>query len=210
MHVTIIGTGNMGRGIAARLLAGGDTVTFVGTSIAKADAVAAEFADAGRVRAAEEVTGQAAVLAVPYTEATHVVREHAGALAGNDMVIIDPTNPVDMGTMEPITDVEGSAAQTIAAAAPDGVPVIKAFNTAFAGTLVAGEVAGQPLDIFVAGDDAAAKELVTGMVERGGMRPIDAGGLPRARELEATGYLHIAIQHDLDVGFSSAIKVVTP
>jgi predicted dinucleotide-binding enzyme len=210
MHVTVIGTGNMGRGIATRLLAGGDTVTFVGTDIAKADELAAELADLGTVRSAEEVTGQVAVLAVPYTEATHVVAQHAGALASNQMVIVDPTNPVDVRAMEPLTDVDGSGAQTIAAAAPDGVPVVKAFNTTLAGTLVAGEVAGQPLDVFVAGDDAASKELVSDLIRRGGMRPLDAGELRRARELEAAGFLHMAVQHELDVGFASALKVITP
>ncbi|HEY1714939.1 MAG TPA: NAD(P)-binding domain-containing protein [Solirubrobacteraceae bacterium] len=36
MRVTIIGTGNMGRAIAARVLAGGHAVSFVGTYIARA------------------------------------------------------------------------------------------------------------------------------------------------------------------------------
>jgi hypothetical protein len=34
---------------------------------------------------------------------------------------------------------------------------VKAFNTTFAGTLSEGEVAGQPLDVFVAGDNEEAK-----------------------------------------------------
>jgi hypothetical protein len=32
------------------------------------------------------------------------------------------------------------------------------------------------------------------------VRPVDAGPLPRARELEALGYLHMAIQQNLDTG----------
>jgi hypothetical protein len=209
MHVTIIGTGNMGRAIATRMLAGGHTVTFVGTDIAKAADLADQMTGLGDVHSSDEVTGQVAVLAVPYSEAPHAVRQHAEAL-GRGMVIIDPTNPVDLGAMEPLTDVDGSGAQTIADAAPDGAEVVKAFNTAFAGTLVAGEVAGQPLDIFLAGDDDAAKETVAELVTSGGMRPLDAGRLVRARELEATGYLHMVIQHDLDPAFASAVKILAP
>jgi predicted dinucleotide-binding enzyme len=209
MHITVIGTGNMGRGIATRLLAGGHTVTFVGTAVAKADDLADQLSGLGDVRSSDEVTGQVAVLAVPYTEAPHVVAQHAAALA-NDMVVIDPTNPVDMGTMEPLRDVDGSGGQTIAAAAPDGARVVKAFNTAFAGTLVAGEVGGQPLDIFLAGDDADAKGVVSELVVSGGMRPLDAGPLVRARELEGTGYLNMIIQDNLDAPFASALKVITP
>jgi hypothetical protein len=40
------------------------------------------------------------------------------------------------------------------------------------------------------------------------MRPIDAGRLVRARELEAMALLHMEIQGSLRTGFGSAIKVV--
>ena len=58
-----------------------------------------------------------------------------------------------------------------------------------ASVLVAGEVAGQPLDVLIAGDDADAKEAVKGLVESGGSRIIDAGPLRRAQELERLGFL---------------------
>ncbi len=207
MNITIVGTGNMGRGIATRALAGGHRVTFVGTHIGKAQDLADEFEGQGEVGAAEEVTGHLVVLAVPYTEAPHVVRQHADALPGK--VVVDPTNPVDVAAMEPLADVEGSGAQTIAAAAPDGVPVVKAFNTAFAGTVLTGMVAGQPLDIFIAADDDAAKEAVAQLVRDGGMRPIDAGELRRARELEALGFLHMRIQHNFDLTSATAVKILS-
>ena len=41
---------------------------------------------------------------------------------------------------------------------------VKAFNTTFAGTLVEGEVAGQPLDVYIAGDDHTAKRTVAALV----------------------------------------------
>src|SRR5258706_1961839 len=45
-----------------------------------------------------------------------------------------------------------------------------AFNTTFAGSLVKGQVAGQPLDVFITGDDDAAKGTVSQLVEAGGLR----------------------------------------
>lgn len=48
-----------------------------------------------------------------------------------------------------------------------------------------GSVAGQHLDVFIAGDSQAAKEKVSAAVAHAGMRPIDVGPLWRARELEA-------------------------
>ncbi len=88
--------------------------------------------------------------------------------------------------------------------------MVKAFNTTFAATLVAGEVAGQPLDVLLAGDDADAKAQVAALVEAGGMRPIDAGPLRRARQLEHLGFLHMALQEALDSGYGSAVKLLTP
>jgi predicted dinucleotide-binding enzyme len=205
MNVTIAGTGNMARAIATRALAGGHEVVFIGTHIGKAEDLADELTGLGMVRAAEEVDGDILVLAVPYNAAPHVVRQHAAELDGT--VVIDITNPVD-DSFEPLQVELGSGAQVIAAVAPDGAPVVKAFNTTFPGTLTAGEVAGQPLDVFIAGDDEAAKAKVARLVQDGGLRPIDAGPLRRARELEALGYLHMAIQHTRDTLFTTAVKVL--
>ena len=41
------------------------------------------------------------------------------------------------------------------------------------------------------------------------MRPIEAGALARARELEALGYLHMVIQGPLATHFASAVKVMS-
>jgi predicted dinucleotide-binding enzyme len=209
MRVTIVGTGAMARGIASRALAGGHHVTFVGTDIAKAEDLADEMTGEGPVQASEQVGGDLVVLAVPYTQAPHVVRRYADSLDG--AVIVDPTNPVDAGALEPLgagyVEPFGSGARVIAAEAPD-VPLVKAFNTTFAGTLLAGQVAGRPLDVFLAGDDDEAKARVAQLVRDGGLRPIDAGGLARARELEAAGYLHMAIQASLGTSFASSLAVL--
>jgi predicted dinucleotide-binding enzyme len=209
VKVAIIGTGNMARAIATRALAGGHHVTFVGTHISKADDLAEEMTGLGPVAGSELAEGDVVVLAVPYGEAPHAVRQHAAELDG--AVLVDVTNPVDLSTLEPLDiDVEPftSGAQVIEDVAPDRTKVVKAFNTTFAGTLLAGEVAGQPLDVFIAGDDEDAKALVAGLARDGGLRPVDAGTLRRARELEALGYLHMAVQGPLGTAFTSAVKVL--
>ena len=58
MDVTIIGTGNMARGIATRLLAGGHGITLLGTGAGKAEDLAGELGgsvDAGTV--GDEISG---------------------------------------------------------------------------------------------------------------------------------------------------------
>jgi predicted dinucleotide-binding enzyme len=86
--------------------------------------------------------------------------------------------------------------------------VVKAFNTTFAPTLVAGGAAGGPLDVLIAGDDEEAKASVAKLAEDGGLRAIDAGARSRSRELEALGLLHMSLQGRLGTGYASAVKVL--
>ena len=202
MKVSIIGTGNMARGIATRVLAGGNDVELVGRDRAAAEALADELG----ATVGDEVSGEAVVLAVPYGAVADVVAAHGDALRGK--VIVDITNPVDWSTFDGlVTPSDSSAAEEIAKLLPEGTPVVKAFNTTFAPTLSAGQVAGQALDVLLAGDDADAKKTAASFVEAGGLRPLDVGPLKRARQLEQLGFLHITAQEPLGAGFGSAIKL---
>ncbi|HET9104459.1 MAG TPA: NADPH-dependent F420 reductase [Solirubrobacteraceae bacterium] len=207
MNVTIIGTGNMARGIATRALAGGHAVTLLGHEAGKAQELAGDLSgEVGTGSVGDPLAGDVVVLAIPYTAIDDVVGAYGDQLSGK--VVVDITNPVDFSSFTPLTVPAGSAAAEIAGKAP-GARVVKAFNTTFAGTLVGGEVAGQPLDVFLASDDEDAKSTVRRLVEDGGLRAVDAGPLARAHELEALGYLHMALQQPLGTGFSSAVKVLS-
>jgi 8-hydroxy-5-deazaflavin:NADPH oxidoreductase len=212
--VTILGAGNMARGIATRLLAaGGNTVRILAPHAEHAPGLAAQLArgDGASVSgggADEPLDGEVVVLAVWYDAAVEVAERRAGELAGK--IVIEISNPVDVSTFDGLVTPPGtSAAEEVAARAPDA-RVVKAFNTTFAGTLVNGQVAGQQLDVLLASDDDDAKARVAGLVEAAGLRPVDAGPLRRARQLEQTGFLHMALQNALGTGFGSALKIVTP
>ncbi len=213
MNITIIGTGNMGRGIGTRALAGGNNVTLVGHRPGEAENLAAELQGAAQggasVRAAPAgapLADDVIVLAVPYTAAASVVQRYGDQLAGK--IVVDITNPVDFSTMSPAVAPGTSGAEEIAKGVPAGTNVVKAFNTTFAGTLVAGQVAGQPLDVFIAGDDAEAKASISQLVASAGLRAVDVGPLQRARQLEALGLLHMVVQSTLGTGFGSAVKIL--
>jgi predicted dinucleotide-binding enzyme len=208
MDVTIIGTGNMARAIGKRLTAGGHQVTVLGKETDAAEAVVEELgtesAKAGR--SGEPIDDEVVVLAVYYPDAKAAVEGYGDGLSGK--VLVDITNPVNETYDDLVTPPDGSAAQELAAVSP-GAKVVKAFNTTFANTLGEGRVGDQPLDVFIAGDDQDAKATVSKLVEDGGLRPVDAGSLKRARELEAAGLLHMSVQGALGSGFGSALKIVT-
>jgi NADPH-dependent F420 reductase len=229
MQVSIIGAGNMAAGIAMRALAGGHSVRLADRDPAKAKALAEDLrervtgvdaAGAGVAGAgvssgdvtSGDVTGEGfagadiVVLALPYAAAEEIAAAYRDELAGK--VVVDISNPVDFATFDSLVVPAGtSAAEQIAAAAPDA-RVVKAFNTTFAGNLVTGEAGGAPLDVFIAGDDADAKQAVAGLAASGGLRPIDAGPLKRARELEGFQFLHMTLQQVLGTNWSSAIKIL--
>lgn len=212
MTVTIVGAGMMGRGIGTRLAAGGSDVELIDHDPEGAQALASELSGIGGGGAfvgdrSGDFSGEIVVLAIYYGGVAGAVDEYRDRLAGK--VVVDITNPVDMDTFEGLAvPPDTSAAEQIARRLPDGTPVLKAFNTTFGGTLVAGEVAGQPLDVLIAGDDDAAKEKLASLVEAGGLRAIDVGPLRRARQLEHLGFLHMSIQDRLGTQYGSAVKFI--
>jgi NADPH-dependent F420 reductase len=212
MKVTIIGSGNMARGIGSRLVAGGNSVRILDRDPEKAEVLAGELQ---AQESAEVTTGafgdpiedDVVVLAVPYDAVEPIAEQYGSGLSGK--VVVDITNPVDWETFDRlVTPPDSSAAEEIEGLLPEAA-VVKAFNTTFAGTLVEGEVGGQPLDVFVASDDPGAKRKVMGLVEAGGLQPVDAGPLRRARQLEGLGFLHMTLQQPLGTGFGSAVKVIS-
>jgi 8-hydroxy-5-deazaflavin:NADPH oxidoreductase len=207
MKVTIVGAGNMGRGIGTRAAAGGHQVEIVDHDPAESGKLAQELG--GSTTALESEApfgGEVVVFAVYYPGIKDAVRQYADRLTGK--VVVDITNPVDTQTWDRLATSPGSSsAEEVQQLVPEGTPVVKAFNTTFAGTLVEGEVDGQQLDVLIAGDDEAAKQKVAQLAADGGLRPIDVGGLRRAQQLEQLGFLHIAIQQPHNLGFASAIKL---
>jgi predicted dinucleotide-binding enzyme len=192
--ITIIGSGNMARGIGTRAVVAGRSLQILDRDTSKAEALAAELG--GGVTAANLSAGAAGsivVLAVPYDAAKEIVTNLGAALAGK--TVIDITNPVDFSTFDSLVVAPGtSAAEELAALAAPGVNIVKAFNTTFAGSLVEGAVAGQPLDVFIASDSAEASAAVAAFVTAAGLRPLEVGPLRRARELEGFQFLVMTLQ----------------
>jgi 8-hydroxy-5-deazaflavin:NADPH oxidoreductase len=209
-RVTIVGAGNMGRGIGTRAVAGGNDVEIVDRDPMEARQLAADLGGAATaLEPGARFGGQVVVFAVYYPGIKDAVQQYADQLAGK--VVVDITNPVDTQTWDRLATPPGtSSAEEVAQLVPQGTPVVKAFNTTFAGTLVAGQVGDHQLDVLIAGDDQPAKETVSQLASDGGLRPIDVGPLSRAQQLEQLGFLHISLQQPLGLGFGSAIKLHMP
>jgi NADPH-dependent F420 reductase len=214
MNVTIVGAGNMGRGIGHRMVAGGHSVTIVDQNPEAAENLASELKGVARAGAKVEVSkletvqpGDVVVLAVWYGVNKEVAQKLGTRLNGK--VVVDIANPLNSTFDGLATPPDSSSAEELAKLLPAGVKVVKAFNTTFAGTLLSGSVAGLPLDVFIAGDDADAKKKVSQLVTDGGMRAIDAGPLNRSRQIEGMQLLQIVLQGSLGTNWMSGLKIVS-
>jgi 8-hydroxy-5-deazaflavin:NADPH oxidoreductase len=211
MDVTIIGTGNMGRAIGRLAMTGGHALTLVDRDPQKAKALADELRGGTKngvtlstATLKDVQPGTLVVLAVPYSAMSDVIEQLGSKLVGR--VVVDIANPLNNTYNGLATAPDSSSAEEAAQAAASGAKVVKAFNTTFAGTLLHGKVDGEPLDVLMAGDDADAKQKLAQLIEDAGLRPIDAGPLERARQLEGIGLLHITLQPELGNTWMSAVK----
>jgi predicted dinucleotide-binding enzyme len=187
MKVTIIGSGNMGSALARQVAKAGHSVVVSGRNADKgrelARSVGATFKDKSAADGADVV-----IVATGYGDAVAALRG-AGDLGGK--VVVDITNPLTPDYMGLAIGHDTSAAEEIQKAFP-AAKVVKAFNTVFAQVLGEGpKLAGATVPVYVAGDDAAAKEQVTSLVQGMGFAAVDAGGLRNARYLEPLAGLNI-------------------
>lgn len=206
--ITIIGNGNMARGIGTRAVAAGKSLQILGRDPEGSEALAQELGgDTLSGTTGDAPAGDIVVLALWFDAAKEVVTAYNDAFAGK--TIVDICNPIDTQTFDSlVVPADTSAAQEIAKLT--GGDVVKAFNTTFAGTLMAGEVAGQPLDVFIAGDSQTAKTKVAEFVTAAGLRPVDVGGLRHARELEGIQLLAMGLSANpaTDFNWDTALKLI--
>jgi predicted dinucleotide-binding enzyme len=193
MRIAVLGTGTVGRTLAGKLVQAGHHVTMGSRSATNAAALewaagagphakAATFFDAA-------ADGEVIINATPGSVSLEVL---AAASTKNldGKVLLDVANPLDLSAGFPpslsISNTD-SLAETIQRSFPT-TRVVKALNTMRADVMVAPDrLAGGDHDVFMAGDDAQAKEVVTGLLREFGWRPEhirDLGALEAARGME--------------------------
>ncbi|MFC9438870.1 NADPH-dependent F420 reductase [Nocardia sp. NPDC057030] len=197
MRIGIIGAGAMARALGGGWAAAGHEV-LVGarSSIAAGELAVAIGGRAGSVRDAAGF-GDVVLLALPVNALTEVLRAAGELLAGR--AVIDCTNALtpDVAAPDGVTAfglTEDAVAERIAAAAP-GAHVVKAFN------VCAAEVWASPTRVFegrrlavpLCGDDEEAVRRVAKLVEDLRLQPLSAGGLHRAKYLEAVSVFTVGL-----------------
>jgi predicted dinucleotide-binding enzyme len=192
--VAIIGIGNIGSRLAANFAAGGQDFLLAGRDQEAARKIASDLDGHAEVVSTGEAMERAdvLVLAVWFDAFKQLIAQYGGRLAGK--VIVDPTNPVgpdDAGGYRKVIGEQESSGEILAGLLPAGARLVKAFGTLSAGSLsAAARQEPERAVLFYAADDAAAGDLVAGLIRAGGYEPVRVGGLDQSIRIEMFGDLH--------------------
>ncbi|HWO17284.1 MAG TPA: NAD(P)-binding domain-containing protein [Kofleriaceae bacterium] len=188
--VTIVGTGAVGMALAKNLVRHDIDVQLAARDLAKTRERAASLGE----RASVVETGAlrdvgVLLLAVPAAAAAAALEEAKDLAPGT--IVVDCTNPLRWSEGPVHTPpAEGSITAQLAAKFPR-LRLVKAFNTFGAEFHERPEVGGAAADLYVAGDDAAAKQTITELARTMGFDPVDVGPLRNAAHLESLAMLWI-------------------
>ncbi|WP_435067519.1 NADPH-dependent F420 reductase [Haloplanus sp. C73] len=212
MRIALLGgTGDIGEGLALRWAYHTDHEVVIGSrdpdkARAKAEEYETELSSRGVDRKingfANEMAADRArivVLAVPAYHASDTVESIADSLDDEDILVTPATGMQrDDDGFHYHRPGAGSVTQLVAEAAPDDVPVVGAFHNLAAGRL-ADLDADLGIDTLLVADDDDAKDIVRLLADGiDGLRPLDAGGLANAPEIEAVTPLliNVAMHND--------------
>jgi predicted dinucleotide-binding enzyme len=187
-NVAILGSGEVGAALAKGFLANGHAVMRGSREPAKlaawkdgagAGASIGTFAEAA-------AWGELIVLCVKGSAAVEVL-EQAGLASFTGKTVIDTTNPIaegkpDNGVLRYFTNANESLMERLQAKAPEA-HFVKAFNSV--GSMFMVNPPFQPrATMFIAGNNAEAKQQTTKILDQFGWEVVDIGGVEAARPIE--------------------------
>jgi predicted dinucleotide-binding enzyme len=183
MKIGIIGAGHIGGGLARQLAgAGHEVLLSFSRDRTTLDALARQIGPAAGVGSPADAAGfgEVVVISVPWSMLP-LVLDQAGPLTGK--IVIDTTNQFG----GPPLPAEGQTAAAFNAARMPGARYTKSFNTLTSGfqASAAGRAGDARVVQWLCGDDAAAKEVVAGLIEDAGFVPADLGGTAGCAVMEA-------------------------
>jgi 8-hydroxy-5-deazaflavin:NADPH oxidoreductase len=199
MRIAVIGAGNVGGGLATAFAAAGHKVVFGVRDPGSEKCRAAVAAAAGSTATspAKAVAGADVVVFALRWPAVPGIVATLPRLDGR--VVIDTMNRFD-------GDPVRSTTEDLADLLP-GARLVKAFNTIGFENLTTAHSRRVPAVMFVAGDDAEAKQVALDLATEIGFVAEDAGPLAYAKVLEGMVrvWLAIAQRHGRTVGYALSL-----
>jgi predicted dinucleotide-binding enzyme len=188
-EIGIIGSGAVGRALAAQLIATGRDVVLCNSrgpetlkAVVRELGPRAEALDAAAVAAADVV-----FLAVPWRAVVTLLEELP---PWHGRILVDATEPIHRRhrTEPELYELGGLTSSEVVQAAAAGARVVKAFGTLPAAVLASGPATGAGRRVmFLSGNDPDARAVVTDLITDIGYAPIDLGSLASGSALQQSG-----------------------
>jgi 8-hydroxy-5-deazaflavin:NADPH oxidoreductase len=186
MKIGILGTGTVGQSLAAGFKKYGHDVKLGHRDPKQSYADAAKF-------------GEVVLLCTPWSGTENAIKlTDPKNLAGK--VVIDVTNPLKSEESDAPTLAIGftdSGGEQVQRWLPQA-RVVKAFNIVGNDLMIDPKLPGGPPDMFIAGNDAAAKQTVTQICRQFGWPVVDIGGIEGSRLLEPLAMLWVVVGFKLN------------
>lgn len=188
MKIGVLGSGDVAKALASGFLEHGHDAMLGTRDSAKLSAWVAQ-SPSGKVGSFSEAAafGELVVLAVKGTAAADVLRAAGGKnLAGK--LVIDATNPIAdappaNGVLRFFTSLDESLMERSQREFAQA-HFVKAFNSVGAGRMVNPQFAGGRPTMFICGNNEAAKQTVTAILDQFGWETADMGAIEAARAIE--------------------------
>ncbi|HSN06583.1 MAG TPA: NAD(P)-binding domain-containing protein [Candidatus Angelobacter sp.] len=192
MRIAVLGTGSVGMTVGSRLLETGHEVRMGSRTAGNERAVA--WVQAAGGSAGEGTFADAASWAEVVVNATGglvsieaLTAAGAANLAGKPL--LDVSNPLDFsgGFPPKVAQPDGRSLGELIQETFPAARVVKTLNTMTADVMVHPRALPGAHSVFLAGDDAAAKDVAAGLLRGFGWAPeeiVDVGGIEAARGLE--------------------------
>jgi 8-hydroxy-5-deazaflavin:NADPH oxidoreductase len=188
MKIGVIGSGPAGQTLAAGLLKHGNEVA-VGTGHPHKLCNWGKHHAKARVMSFVEAVefGEVVVLAVAGSVALEALQQ-IGAEALGEKIVVDATNPIgggppEKGVLSFFTNLKDSLMERLQKAYPKA-RFVKAFNSVGSAQWIDPVFAGGRPTMFICGNDAEAKEVVSELLEQLGWDAADMGAVQAARAIE--------------------------
>jgi len=188
MKIGILGSGTVAQTLAAGFARHKHEVMLGSREPAKLAEFAAQHPGVQVGTGAEAAAfAEVALLAVKGTAAEAALQgEVSRQLAGK--VVVDATNPIadappDQGLLRFFTTLDDSLMERLQRAHP-AVRFVKGFNSVGSALMIDPKLPGGRPTMFIAGDDAEAKQVVTALLMEIGWDSADMGGAVAARAIE--------------------------
>ena len=184
INIGIVGSGRVGSALGTTWANAGHTIMFSSLDLEHDQALAARIGHGARAGTPREAAafGDVLLISVPYKSLPAVGKDLGALLKGK--IVIDTCNPIEARDGETGIWARKMGAGLASQELLPGARIVRAFNAIGAARMGAAYQEPGKVGMPIAGDDAQAIQIASGLIRDIGYEPVLVGGLAMGRHLQ--------------------------